>query len=81
LNAFLFQEKEVVKSYEIHFWREGRKVPKEVTYSLFWIEVSGMSPRICLLGTNKNMNTTTLKSLSLRMEKVSKFRLTKWQVI
>jgi hypothetical protein len=61
LTVCLYQEK-VVKSYEIHFWRVGRKVPKEVTYSLFWIEVSGMSTRICLLGTKEELNTNASKS-------------------
>jgi len=78
LTVSLYQEK-VVKSYEIHFCRVGRKVPKEVTYSLFWIEVSGMSTRICLLGTKEKMNTNASRAFSLRMEKDSRFRLTKWQ--
>lgn len=51
----------------------GRNVPKEVTHSLIWIEVSGMSPRICLLGTKKNEDQFCLpKSFSLRMEKDSR---------
>jgi len=53
ISLSVFTKKKVVKSHKIHFWRVGRKVPKEVTYSLFWIEVSGMSTRICLLGTKE----------------------------
>ena len=50
----------------------GKKVTKEVTHSLFWIEVSGMSPRICLLGIKEKdeFNTIVPKSCSLRMEKL-----------
>ena len=36
----------------------GKKFTKEVTHSLFWIEVSGMSPRICLEKDEFNTNVT-----------------------
>jgi len=46
----------------------GKKVTKEVTHSLFWIQVSGMSPWICL--EKDEFNTNVPKSCSLRMEKL-----------